>query len=71
MSLTSITNVFQLISGFDTAQIKKHKHKLTNFKSRLLCWAVVVHLAHKRAHLHRVLVLMVQAVRLKETEQSH
>lgn len=35
---------------------------------------MVVHLAHKRAHLHRVLVLMVQAVRLEEAEepeQSH
>lgn len=63
LPLMSITNVFQVISGFDAAQ--KQKNKLTNFKSCLLGRAVVVHLAHKRAHLHRVLVLMVQAVSLK------
>lgn len=43
---------------------------LTDFKPRLLGRAVVVHLAHERAHLHRVLVLMVQAVRLEEAEES-
>lgn len=52
-------------------RVRLHEHTLTNFKSRLLGWAVFVHLAHKRAHLHRVLVLMVQAVGLKETEQPH
>lgn len=43
---------------------------LTDFKPRLLGRAAVVHLAHERAHLHRVLVLMVQAVRLEEAEES-
>lgn len=44
------------------------KYKLTNFKSCLLSRAVVVHLAHKRAHFNGVLVLMVQAVGLRDTE---
>lgn len=44
--------------------------KLTDFEPRLLSRAGLVHLAHKRAHLHRVLVLMVQAVGLEEAEGS-
>lgn len=44
--------------------------ELTNFESCLLSRAVIVHLADKSTHLHRVLVLMVQTVSLKETKQS-
>lgn len=39
---------------------------LTDFESGLLGGAVVVNLAHKCAHLHRVLVLVVQPICLKE-----
>lgn len=39
---------------------------LTDFESGLLSGAVVMNLAHKCAHLHRVLVLVVQPICLKE-----
>lgn len=65
--LLSHRYIFQIIRDFVTVL----GCKLTNFKPRLLSRAVVVHLAHKGAHLHRVLVLMVQAVGLEEAEESH
>lgn len=65
--LLSHRYIFQIIRDFVTVL----GCKLTNFEPRLLSRAVVVHPAHKRAHLHRVLVLMVQAVGLEEAEESH
>lgn len=56
----------RVTSGHDAAR----GGKLTDFESRSLSRAVVVHLAHERAHRHGVLVLMVQAVSLKERNHS-
>lgn len=67
LPLRSLTSVFQPFFFIN----KKHAGlKLTNFESCFLSRAVIVHLADKGAHLHRVLVLMVQTVGLKETKQS-
>lgn len=53
----------------DQVSKQNKKTQLTNFESCLLGRAVVVHFTHKRTHLHGVLVLMVEAVSLKETQQ--
>lgn len=71
--LASNSSIFQVISGLDTAQVKREiqTHRLTNYESRLLGRAIAMHLTHKRTHLHRVLVLTVEAVSLKEREQKN
>lgn len=44
---------------------------LTDFESGLLGGAVVVNLAHKCAHLHRVLVLVVQPICLEKGNEEN
>lgn len=69
LPLRSLTSVFQPFF-LELINKKYAGLKLTDFESCLLSRAVVVHLADKRAHLYRVLVLMVQTVSLKGTKQS-
>lgn len=46
-------------------------HALTHFKTGELSWTVLLDFADKRAHLHRVLVLVVQPVRLEQINEKY